>query len=523
MPHCRTLTAGIPGFAHSMPATLRQRCNHVPPTQARGARAAPRTHTMVLWSFAACACAALNCVAAPAPERSLTRLDEEFGERVAGIATRAEAAGVKDIAAVVRGWSLPALDDRQVVLAILPQTERPAGIEGDTAEKLWEEFLAARRERAAGTFALARAETRSCASVELLYRALRDDPDHARARAAAGYVRRGDRWVVPEAAERLDRGEAWDPAFGWQPRGRLARFQAGERPDRGRWVPADEDDARRRTVADGRRFSSDHWEILSAAPYADAAALAAGLEETAAIWRQVFGAVSLRPTEWRHVTVGGSVPRAAEPFAAVLCVDREQYVTELTRVEPAIARTTAIYWRPTQTAWFCAATGAARAASAGVPPTTVRHEAAHQLCAESTATSPLAGERCNFWAIEAAACYLESARATGFGWTVGGPDAGRMPAARRLLVEEEFHVPIAELCGLGRAAFQADERLPRMYDEIAGIADFLMNGRGGRYREAFVEHLARVYAGTADPDTLARLCGTTSADLDAEYRRHLSR
>jgi len=76
---------------------------------------------------------------------------------------------------------------------------------------------------------------------------------------------------------------------------------------------------------------------------------------------------------------------------------------------------------------------------------------------------------------------------------------------------------------MGRAAFQADGRLERIYDELAGLADFFMNGCRGRHREAFLAYLARVYAGTADPDTLARLCGTSSADLDAEYRRHLSR
>jgi hypothetical protein len=48
-----------------------------------------------------------------------------------------------------------------------------------------------------------------------------------------------------------------------------------------------------------------------------------------------------------------------------------------------------------------------------------------------------------------------------------------------------------------------------------------MNARGGRYREAFVEYLSRVYSGTADPDTLARLCRRSLAELDAEYREFM--
>jgi len=50
-----------------------------------------------------------------------------------------------------------------------------------------------------------------------------------------------------------------------------------------------------------------------------------------------------------------------------------------------------------------------------------------------------------------------------------------------------------------------------------------MNGEGAAYRESFVEYLVRVYSGTADTDTLARLCRRSYADLDDAYRRHLSR
>ena len=50
-----------------------------------------------------------------------------------------------------------------------------------------------------------------------------------------------------------------------------------------------------------------------------------------------------------------------------------------------------------------------------------------------------------------------------------------------------------------------------------------MNGAGGRYRESFVEYLVRVYSGTADPDTLARLCKRPAAELDDACRRHLTK
>ena len=184
-------------------------------------------------------------------------------------------------------------------------------------------------------------------------------------------------------------------------------------------------------------------------------------------------------------------------------------------LEPMLARTLGIYWTPTQTAWFFV--------GEGQEPTTVHHEATHQLFAEKRRTSPLAGERCGFWAIEAAACYMESLKPTPWGWTVGGRDAGRAAVARERLVEDGFHVPLAELTALGRTAFQSDERLPQIYSEISGLADFFMNGRRAEYREAFVEYLTRIYTGTVDADTLSRLCRKSYAELDDEYRRHMAR
>jgi hypothetical protein len=138
-----------------------------------------------------------------------------------------------------------------------------------------------------------------------------------------------------------------------------------------------------------------------------------------------------------------------DPMVAKLTADRQDYIAALEPLEPAIVRTLGIYWIPTKTAWFFA--------GEGQETTTVHHEATHQLFAESRKTSPLAGERCGFWAIEAAACYMESLVPTAFGWTVGGRDAGRAAAARERLVEDGFYVSLSELCSLGRREFQADE------------------------------------------------------------------
>lgn len=453
-------------------------------------------------------------VAAP-PLPPLAQVEAEFVDRLVALARRADAAGHADLATVIRAWPLPDETDHQFVLAIPERIETPAFVDAGDQPALWNEFVAARQTHANAVFAHVTNAT-PCAAVRLLHRVLRDDPEHARAREAAGWVKMKSGWAWPAAQRHRDRGDDDDPQFGWLPRGRLARYRAGERYDRGRWITAAADESRTLAVADGRRFTSDHWEITATVSLAATAEVAAALEETHAIWRQVFGPLATPPRDRRQA---GRPPRAnLEPFVAVLCADRRQYLTELEPLEPAIGMTQGIYQAPTRTLWLVQATDDAAATRA-----TIRHEAAHQLCAESRPTSPLAGEACGFWAIEAVACYLESVEPAAWGWTVGGPDAGRMPAARRLLVENGFHVPLEELTALGRAGFQADPRIANIYAELGGLADFFMNGDRARHREAFVAYVTRIYDGTADTDTLARLCGTSYADLDTAYRRHVSR
>jgi hypothetical protein len=439
---------------------------------------------------------------------------------------RAAEQGLAPLAAMISEWELPTPAGRMVVVEVPSRLAQPESIATPAAETIWRDFVAARRARADGLFALAveAAQShavgpsftqRSCDAVRLLAHALREDPDHARGREAGGWVKRGDEWVWPEVARRLDKGEAWSDEFGWLPRSRLSRYQEGERYDRGRWVRAADVATGPRPLDRASTFVSDHWQIRSTADVKETAALAREMEETYAIWLQVFGGFQTEPAGLERQFEGRGGPPTRGPFAAVLTADREQYITEMGNLEPLISQTLGIYWTPTRTSWFFV--GEERT------PTTVHHEATHQLFGEMRKTSPLVGERCGFWAVEAAACFMESMQRTDFGWTLGGIDAGRAPAARQRLLEDDFYVPLAELTALGRTAFQARADLPPLYSQISGLADFFMTGLQGRYREAFVEYLVRIYAGSVDSDTLARLCKTDYATLDEEYRRHLSR
>ncbi len=479
-------------------------------------------------------------------------LDEKWQTAAAELHRRATSSGNERLALLIRDWRLPDEAGRTLAVTLPPKLEQPEWILSADAQAIWSDFCDARRQRAAGTFAMALAAARargkppasgdrgdaedsvrpamqqqSCAAVRLLYRTLRDDPEHAQAREAGGWVRRGGSWVWPEAARRLDKGEEYSAAYGWLPKGRLARYEAGDRYVRGRWMKASEDAAKPRTLNHGWKCNSDHWQIASTASHESIALLVLYLEESHSIWRQIFGAFSIPPAELEKRLEGRGRIAARDPFAAVLLANRKEYVAEMEALEPTIARTLGIYWSPTHTAWFFDSKAqhdpADDAFSGGLESTTIYHEATHQLFAETRVTSPLAGERFGFWAIEAAACFMESLQVTDFGWTLGGIENGRAPAARQRLLEDNFYVPLEELTAMGRREFQADARLPEIYSQISGLADFFMNGQRGRYREAFVEYLVRIYTGTVDADTLWRLCKRSASELDDEYRRHMAR
>lgn len=456
----------------------------------------------------------------------LAELDAAWRDAAEPLQRRAEAIGDDRLAREIEQWSVqvsPPRDGRQVLVRIPEAAPRAEWGQAGTPQQqaVWEDYLAARRRWADRVFAAAREAARQeqgCEAFRLLAVVLAADPDHEQGREAGGWVRRSEEgqaiWLWPEAARRASRREAFTAEFGWMPQTWLPRYAAGERRVGSRWVRR-EDVPPPQAVAEAPVWQSDHWRLTTLATEAEAAALAAQLEIAHDVWWQVFGAFTLERGELQRRFHGQSRSRPRDAMNVVQFASRQQYVEILEPLEPQIGRTLGIYWTPTQVAYFFQ--------SEDFQSTTVLHEATHQLFAESRRTSRLAGEQNGFWAIEAAACYMESLEANASGWTLGGLERGRVPAAVQRLTEDGFYVPLATLCTLGRVGFQAHPELPPLYSQISGQADFFMNAQQGRYREAFVEYLERVYTGTATPETLSQLCDVGYAELDEQYRRHLAR
>jgi len=172
-----------------------------------------------------------------------------------------------------------------------------------------------------------------------------------------------------------------------------------------------------------------------------------------------------------------------------------------------------MYDSRTQTCYFFAGPQA--------DPTTIYHEATHQMFQEVGKAVSHPGARGNFWIIEAAAMYMETLRTDEDFLVLGGIDTPRLLAARVRFLQDNFYVPLREFVTLGIKEWQSDPRIGALYSQAAGLMQFLMHYDGGRYRDAAVTYLAAVYSGVDTAETLSQVTKRTYAQLDQEYAAYL--
>ncbi len=449
-------------------------------------------------------------------------LDAAYAAQLAELAQSCRGQNLPQAADVLEAW-LPARDPNKLTLFVLPPSgdsspadTAPPADEPAATDQLpaWRrQWQALRDRRADALFDLAlRAvdEGRPSEAMPLVTEAVRENPHHAAGRRALGYVQYENRWHTPFEVRQLSSGKVRHETFGWLPQAHVQRYEQGERYYQGRWMPEAEEARLRSDVKRSWRIASEHYIVTTNHSLEEGVRLSRRLERLYDIWQQMFGAYVADAKELKRSLAGhGRLGRSRQHKVAYFRT-RDQYNEALRAVQPRIGMTLGIYLDQTKVAYFFA--------GEQQDPGTVVHEATHQLFQETRRVARQVGRGDNFWIIEGIACYMESLDDHGDYVTLGGPNAGRMPAARHRLLEDQFYVPLAELVQLGMQPLQADERLPMIYSQSAGLTDFLMHADGGRYREALVTYLAAVYSGRATSRTLAELAGVDYPALDAQYR-----
>lgn len=500
--------------------------------------------------FAAAADQAANSISA-----AREQLYKSYASQLQNLADECVSHGLAQQADLTKRW-LPEREPATIYVFILPtDSAAPASLaETPEAQNWWQKFMELRRAEAESLFSLARRaldEKQDALAFELARETVRENPDHEAARRVLGDRKHGDAWVSADVARRLDAGQVWSDDFGWLPADRLKRYQDGQRYYRGKWISAAEDARQHSNIRSGWNVESEHYSITTNDSLEAAAKLARRLELLNTAWRQIFVGFYARPAQveqWFSAlappvgnTVGNSKPTASgeNTAAGELSVapaadlgprkrhqvtyfhDKQEYVDALKAMQPQIEMSIGYYSDASRAVYFFAADHP----YAG----TLNHEATHQLFRETPPASIDPGRKNNFWIVEAIACYMESleehqlidGEAYGSYLTVGGANAGRVPAARKRLLDDSFYVPFRELAGYGMTELQHDPRVASIYSQIAGQAWFLMHADQGRYRDALMKYLVDVYTGRATADTLEKLTGEKFEQLDRQYADYI--
>ena len=349
--------------------------------------------------------------------------------------------------------------------------------------------------------------------------ALVEDPDHAEARRVLGYELVEGQWLTPYGKQMHAAGRQWHPKFGWIAPDDLPRYERGERRAGRRWLSAEADRTLHEKIDRGWQIRTDHFSVTTNHSLEAGVELASELEAVYQLWRQLFAGCFLSKQEVRDLFAGKRQARGqSKPFKVVYYRTRDEYVAALRGRQPRIADTQGIYFDNLGTSYFFADEDG----DAATRNATLYHEAVHQMFYESLDGGKNVGQLSNFWIVEGIAVYFESLqRQSDSRFLLGSPTAGRMPAAIHRRLVDNYYIPLAELVALGKQNLQRRDDLAPFYSQAAGLATFLMQYDGGRYREPLAQYLQAVYAGKATDSTLADLCGTTFDELDRQYSEFL--
>jgi hypothetical protein len=450
--------------------------------------------------------------------------EASYRDRLGDLADWCDEQGLPEHAALARSW-LPVRDPlRSYIFKLSDSFAPPERLgHGGAAGMFWARFVRLRTAQSEALFDLARQAHQArlyALAFDLVRETCRENPDHGQAREILGYVRFNSGWALPDTARRLAAGQVDHEKFGWLPRDYVERYEQDRRYTRGKWISSAEDERLHSSIKDGWRIDCEHYVVTTNHSLEEGVRLSRRLEQLFDVWRHVFVDYYTPDTQMQRWFERADSPSADPPRAKATVSrktyqvtyfrNREEYKSTLRPLQPQIDITLGIYFAQPRTAYFFAGDEQYEG--------TLLHEATHQLFQETRVAGRNVGASSNFALVEAVACYMESLTETEHWFTLGGADEGRVPAARKRLLEDRFYVPLAEVTALGMRELQRDERLPRIYSQISGQALFFLQADQGRYRRPLVETLIAIYSNRADAAALAKRCGRSYEQLDEDYR-----
>jgi hypothetical protein len=446
-------------------------------------------------------------------------LDRAYAQSLEQLAAWCDQQGLAEAARRTRQW-LPADRDQRLLLFDPTQPAERASAGESSAMATWrEKFRELREVQSEAMFGLAReaaAARQVSLAMELIGGTLRDNPDHEAARRALGYQRENDAWHTVFTRGKAKSNQVWHDRFGWLPKAHVARYEAGERFNKGRWITAEHDARLHAQIDTGWELETEHFLVTTNHSLEAAARFGLKLERLYAAWQQACAAYAL--------TAGELFDRPARPIKrhqVLVFRNRDGFQQALRGEIPPDVAITGIYIAPRRTAYFYVPDRDPNQPGTVFDDTVLYHEAVHQLFAESRRGIVQPARDHNVWLVEGIACYFESLTERDGYLTVGGAQAQRFRAAQVRLLNDQFYVPLAELSAMGKDRLQRDPRIARLYSQSAGLTHFLMHSNQGRRRDGMLAVLTAIYTGRDRSTTLPEALGQDFDSLDAQYRQFM--
>ena len=324
----------------------------------------------------------------------------------------------------------------------------------------------------------------------------------------SGYVPHGGGWATPFAVGRLKAKDVNHPTFGWVPQSWVEHLDGGELPappSRGqkktRWVPVAEAD---RLHADWRahwHFETEHFEIDTNVPLAEAITFGRRLEAFHDLFMTLFADILGENVPivrlFKNAALQPEAPQRPRLHQVWYFASKAEFVEHLRpRLGDEVALNLGFYDPPKSgrgrvPAYFF------RDPDGQIPETaTLYHEVSHQLLFETAGPNSYTKNFGNFWVFEGLGTYFETVSPQPDGsLEVGGMVGPRIAEAYQTLVVRHGAVPLAKFIALDESAFRDKIQIYQNYQQAMALTIFLMQWDQGAYRDGFLDYVRDAYHG----------------------------
>lgn len=352
---------------------------------------------------------------------------------------------------------------------------------------------------------------------DLVHDAGKFDPDNRAVRKLLGFIQSEGKWITPFQATMARYRNVWHPTYGWIKKAYVEKYEDGERRYKGKWISAEKEAAIRSDFRNGWQVETEHFLIKTNHSLERGVQIGTALEEFHRYFFRTFAAFFNTPQQMQDIFSNGIRPKSTrEKYEVHYYRSRDEYNQRLVNKIPMIAQTNGLYYMGTRTSYFYH--------NPDQNLGTMYHEATHQFLYENTKINRLIAEDSDFWIVEGIACYMESFQKNGDKISIGSSRHPRILGAQGTLLRDRFYIPLADFSSMGRKAFQGHANLIQVYSQVGGLAHFFMHYDDGKYRDALITHLAKLYdpsRGVALVSSLAELTETPFGTLDQQYAAYI--